>query len=66
MPDMETLLAELFAFQRFEPNERLQNMINDRLSRYDDDFMLSTDDLAAAAGGINVPPPDDSEGSDKK
>ena len=62
MPDMETLLAELFAFQRFEPNERLQNMINDTLSS----FMLSTGDLAAAAGGINVPPPDDSEGSDKK
>ena len=61
MPDMETLLAELFAFQRFEPNERLQNMINDTLSRYDDDFMLSTGDL----GGINVSPTED-EGSGKK
>lgn len=62
MPDMETLLAELFGFQQFERSARLQELIDETLNRYDDDLRLSTDDLETAAGGINVPPPDN-EGS---
>lgn len=62
MPDMETLLAELFGFQQFERYDRLQKLINETMTKYDDDLRLSTDDLETAAGGISVAPPDN-EGS---
>ena len=57
MPDMETLLAELFGYQLFEPDKRLQLMTEDTLSRYDD-YVLSLNDLEAAAGGVSDIPPD--------
>ena len=59
---MSDLLAELSGFQQFERNAGLQELIDETLNRYDDDLRLSTDDLETAAGGINVPPPDN-EGS---
>ena len=65
MPDMETLLAEMFAFQRFERDESIQNLINDTLSRYDDDLLLTFEDLADAAGGLEPSPPDIEGSSDK-
>ena len=58
MPVMETLLSEMFGFQLFERDSRLQDMIDDTLYRYDDDMFISADDLAAAAGGIAYIPPD--------
>ena len=57
MPDMETLLAELFGYQLFEPDKRLQLMTEDTLSRYDD-YVLSLNDLEAAAGGVSDIPTD--------
>ena len=57
MPDMETLLAELFGYQLFEPDKRLQLMTEDTLSRYDD-YVLSLNDLESAAGGVSDIPPD--------
>ena len=57
MPDMETLLAELFGYQLFEPDKRLQLMTEDTLSRYDD-YVLSLNDLESAAGGVSDILPD--------
>ena len=53
MPDIETLLAELFGFQQFERDEALQRLIDDTLERYGD-AGLSADDLDAAAGGTRA------------
>ena len=63
MPDMETLLAELFGFQEFEADQGLRQLIDDTLDRFENS-VLSMDDLAAAAGGNYVAPAE--EGSDKK
>ena len=63
MQNMETMLAELFGFQQFEEDEGLQQLIDDTMDRFDNS-VLSTDDLAAAAGGNYVAPAE--EGSDKK
>ena len=49
MPDMETLLAEMFAFQRFERDESIQDLINDTLSRYDDDLLLTFEDIEGSS-----------------
>ena len=57
MPDTEILLAELFGYQLFEPDKRLQLMTEDALSRYED-YVLSLNDLEAAAGGVSDIPPD--------
>ena len=64
MPDMETLLAELFGYQLFEPDKRLQLMTEDTLSRYDD-YVLSLNDLESAAGGVSDILPD-IEGGEKE
>lgn len=58
MPDTEILLAELFGYQLFEPDKRLQLMTEDTLCRYDDDDMISLNDLEVAAGGVSDIPPD--------
>ena len=69
MSDIETILAEMFGFQKFEPDEKLQNMIEDTLNRcerYEEkDFRLRFVDLAAAVGGTSELPAD-SERIDKK
>ncbi len=57
MSDMEILLAELFGYQLFEQDQRLQLMTEDTLCRYDD-YILSLDDLETAAGGVSDIPPD--------
>ena len=57
MPDTEILLAELFGYQLFEPDKRLQLMTEDTLCRYDD-HVLSLNDIEAAAGGVSDIPPD--------
>ena len=62
MQNMETMLAELFGFQQFEEDEGLQQLIDDTMDKFDNS-VLSTDDLAAAAGG-NHAAPSDAEGSD--
>lgn len=64
MPDLEIQLAELFGFQQFEEDEGLQQLIDDTMDRFDNS-VLSTDDLAAAAGGNHAAPADE-EGSDKR
>lgn len=66
MPEIETMLAELFGAQLFEKDPELQAMIDDTLSRYSDgDGHISLDELSAAAGGLSDIPAD-SKGDENK
>jgi len=66
VPDTGAFLAEMFGFQLFERDGRLQALIRETLNRYEDrDARIPADDLAAAAGGLTDVPPD-SEGGESK
>lgn len=52
---MEQKLKNLFDFQKFEKNSRLQKIIDDSINRYES-FELSDDDLSFVnAAGTAVP-----------
>ncbi len=54
---MESKLSRLFDYQKFEPNSKLDRLIQDVESRYAlDDMALSDDELGMinAAGNVNL------------
>lgn len=64
MPDMATLLAEAFGFEKFVRVDKLQEQIDSTLEKYGEDARLSEEDLLAAAGGIRTEPSDDEGGEE--
>ena len=52
---LETVLKDLFDYQRFERNASLQEAIGEVLDRYacGEPQIVPDDDLAMAAGGVN-------------
>lgn len=65
MQDIEIQLSELFGFQLFSQNKKLQTMIDEALNKYDDDRIISREELSAAAGGISETPGKKEGGTDK-
>ncbi len=48
---MENKLFKLFDYQKFSKNKDLQKIIDDVEERYQNEYVLSDDSLAFAAGG---------------
>lgn len=65
MKKMESYLKEMFAFQKFDTTSPMYDLTDKVLAKYglddEDELMLSFDDLASVAAGVNIEQPDDDE-----
>ncbi|MBQ5310711.1 MAG: hypothetical protein ILP19_01550 [Oscillospiraceae bacterium] len=63
MKKMENYLKEVFAFQKFDPSSPLHELTDKTLAKYglddSDELMLSFDDLANVAAGVDIDIHDD-------